>query len=154
MFKKRRSRDDSISRGEDPVRKSPGTFHVFVTPDGTATLDGERLRSNGNRAETAVLDELHRHAKNRDSSVEATVLDQRHGWLLRVRVTPDGASELAGEPRELQLVADDPGSLPIGSETTVFLRTPASEEPVTSAIPVQAPPRSGGFVGPLRTDDR
>jgi hypothetical protein len=160
MFNTQRPRDDSGRHDNRFPQEPPGTFHVFVATDGTTTVNGERLPPNGNRVETAVLDELHRHAENRDGAVEATVIDQRHRWILRVRVTPDGASELAAEPRELRPGAGDSGSQAM-RETTDLRRTPAhpsapeirqpvSEQLPTSAIPVQAAPQSGGFVSPPR----
>ncbi|WP_265565451.1 hypothetical protein [Streptomyces hygroscopicus] len=74
---------------------------MLVAPDGTAAVNGKRLPPTSMPVQTAVLDELHQHAQVRNLAVEATVLDQQHKWALRLRVRPDGSSELLEEPETM-----------------------------------------------------
>ncbi|MFG3100190.1 tetratricopeptide repeat protein [Streptomyces sp. NPDC048182] len=64
-----------------------------------ATVDGSPLvTAPGEEIQHAVLDHLHRLALAAGRPVLATIHDERVGYAVPLRVDPDGASHLAGEP--------------------------------------------------------
>ncbi|MEV2236070.1 hypothetical protein AB0H69_47020 [Streptomyces phaeochromogenes] len=67
------------------------------------TINGKALPPGGGSAQTTVLDHLHRKARELVRPIEASVLDQEQRSALRLRVRPDGASELLEEPYDMSL---------------------------------------------------
>ncbi|MER6531807.1 hypothetical protein [Streptomyces sp. NPDC001508] len=70
-------------------------FTVVISGDGSATLDGRPVpAAEGAEADGAVLDALHQHARERGSTVTASVSDPAAGYVAYVEVAPDGSSRL------------------------------------------------------------
>ncbi|MFF2212977.1 hypothetical protein [Streptomyces antibioticus] len=84
--------------GDLPGRPAPD-FTVVISGDGSAAVDGEPVRTEtGESVDAAVLDRLHRHAVDRDSTVTAAVTDPSAGHVTYVEVAPDGSSRLLDQP--------------------------------------------------------
>ncbi|NUV62119.1 hypothetical protein [Streptomyces sp. CAI-85] len=86
--------------GDLPARPAPD-FTVVISGDGSAAVDGEPVRTEaGESVDAAVLDRLHRHAVDRDSTVTAAVTDPSAGHVTYVEVAPDGSSRLLEQPEQ------------------------------------------------------
>ncbi|MGW3460603.1 hypothetical protein ACWDE9_13840 [Streptomyces olivaceoviridis] len=128
-------------------------FHVVISANGTIHIDGLPHISSSVPAQKAALDELHRRAQAGGAHVEATVVDHRHAWTLRLRVGPDGASEIlgpvtsavTGAPQPVEAATEVPVSgsaVPVhewlpDSPTTVLRRpaAPSAAAPVVPGVP-------------------
>ncbi|MFC8565907.1 hypothetical protein ACFUIW_09090 [Streptomyces sp. NPDC057245] len=70
-------------------------FEVVVSGDGSADIDGERVRvAEGETVDTAILGLLAAYADGRGAPVTATVSDPSAGYVAVVEVSPDGSSRL------------------------------------------------------------
>ncbi|MEU6602913.1 hypothetical protein [Streptomyces flaveolus] len=96
-------------------------YYVFISSEGVATINGQAVPPVDGSAQTTVLDHLHRRAQELARPIEASVLDQEQQSALRLRVHPDGASELLDQVYDM---TPD---------------TPVQQAPVPQA-PVHAPP--------------
>ncbi|MFE2039436.1 tetratricopeptide repeat protein [Streptomyces sp. NPDC059477] len=111
----------------------------------------------GQDLQRTVLDHLHRAALAAGQPVLATVHDERIGYVIPLRVDPDGSSHLAGEPAALPPAApaEPPASpfpppTPLGENTPTFpLRAPA---PAPAPAPGTAVPPTGEFGPPPLMD--
>ncbi|MGW1321921.1 hypothetical protein ACWD64_05295 [Streptomyces antibioticus] len=84
--------------GDLPGPPAPD-FTVVISGDGSAAVDGEPVRTETDESvDAAVLDRLHRHAVDRDSTVTAAVTDPSAGHVTYVEVAPDGSSRLLEQP--------------------------------------------------------
>ncbi|MDQ0832756.1 hypothetical protein QF032_004600 [Streptomyces achromogenes] len=101
---------------------APLDVHVRGGAGGTATIGGVPVAAvDGEEIQRAVLGHLHRIALATGHSVLATVHDERIGYVVPLRVDPDGSSHFTAEP----------------------LRTPAPPVPAAQAhapAPAPAPP--------------
>jgi hypothetical protein len=85
---------------------------VFIDADGSASIDGVPVQAaSGQSLDEAVLDTLHRHARQRDSPVTAAISDPATEHVTFVEVAPDGSSRLLEEPVELSQAAPAPPSV-------------------------------------------
>ncbi|MET8856230.1 hypothetical protein [Streptomyces sp. NPDC004579] len=101
-----------MSRGEqtpEPTREDvpavPGEpdsrFTVVISGDGSAVIDGEPVPSaDGVTVDAAILDVLHGYARDRGTTVTATISDPSAGYVAYVEVAPDGSSTLVDQREE------------------------------------------------------
>ncbi|MFB7494630.1 hypothetical protein ACFC09_07965 [Streptomyces sp. NPDC056161] len=98
--------DKSASAGE---ASAPIHFAVVVSGDGSAAINGEPVpTADGESADTAILDALHRHAQDRGTTVTAAISDPSAGYVAYVEVTPDGSSRLLEQHEEPHPEPDQP----------------------------------------------
>ncbi|MET8095691.1 hypothetical protein ABZV29_04355 [Streptomyces sp. NPDC005236] len=98
---------------------APG-YAVVISGDGSAAIDGEPVPSaDGVTVDAAILDTLHGYARDRGTTVTATVSDPAAGYVAFVEVAPDGSSTLVDQ-------REQPPAVPAASEQ----RNPP--EPTTS----------------------
>ena len=70
-------------------------FDVYVSDEGTAVLNGERVAAmEGQTIHEAILDLLQHHARARRSPVQAMVFDRPDARTFRIEVAPDGSSRI------------------------------------------------------------
>ncbi|MGW1268832.1 tetratricopeptide repeat protein [Streptomyces sp. NPDC002491] len=82
-----------------PVVVAPLDVHVRGGGGGAATIGGVPVAAvDGEEIQRAVLGHLHRIALATGQSVLATVHDERIGYVVPLRVDPDGSSHFAAEP--------------------------------------------------------
>ncbi|MFJ6832968.1 hypothetical protein [Streptomyces sp. NPDC091209] len=80
------------------VSESAPRFAVVISGDGSATIDGEPVPSaDGVTVDAAILDVLHGYARDRGTTVAATVSDPSAGYVAYVEVAPDGSSTLVDQ---------------------------------------------------------
>ncbi|MEV6016376.1 MULTISPECIES: hypothetical protein [unclassified Streptomyces] len=73
-------------------------FAVVISGDGTAAIDGEPVPSaDGVTVDAAILDALHGYARDRGTTVTATISDPAAGYVAFVEVAPDGSSTLVDQ---------------------------------------------------------
>ncbi|MGW3913238.1 hypothetical protein ACWEBX_17225 [Streptomyces sp. NPDC005070] len=101
-----------MSRGEqtpgpttEDVPAVPGEpdprFTVVISGDGSAVIDGEPVPSaDGVTVDAAILDALHGYARDRGTTVTATISDPSAGYVAYVEVAPDGSSTLVDQREE------------------------------------------------------
>ncbi|MEV5046649.1 tetratricopeptide repeat protein [Streptomyces griseoincarnatus] len=101
-----------------------------------AYVDGARVIAGpGEEIQQAVLNRLHRIAVATGHAVHATVRDERIGYVVPLRVAPDGSSTFAAQPVQLRGVRDREQASP---ETPAPGIPPAPETPRGPAP--QSPP--------------
>lgn len=125
-----------MSRGEQtpgpPAEDAPGVpgeqaprFTVVIAGDGSAVIDGEPVPPvDGVTVDAAILDALHGYARDRGTTVTATISDPSAGYVASVEVAPDGSSTLVDQREE-------PAAQPAGEEPVVTGEPVTSEEPAT-----------------------
>ncbi|MFH8764589.1 tetratricopeptide repeat protein [Streptomyces althioticus] len=118
--KKREQQQDA-----DAANRAAVPVDVRVPSDGSdepgAYVDGVRVIAGpGEEIQQAVLNRLHRIAVATGHAVHATVRDERIGYVVPLRVAPDGSSTFAAQPVQLRGVRD---------------REQASSEPPAPGIP-------------------
>ncbi|MFI6340489.1 hypothetical protein [Streptomyces sp. NPDC050535] len=80
-------------QGSGPA--TPGVIPVIVAADGSASIDGIPVPvMGGESVDVAILDTLHGYARNRDTTVTASISDPAAGYVAIVEVAPDGSSRL------------------------------------------------------------
>ncbi|WRZ92145.1 hypothetical protein OHB54_25665 [Streptomyces sp. NBC_01007] len=85
-----------VDLGEVSALASP--FAVVISSDGSAAVDGEPVPSaDGVTVDAAILDVLHGYARDRGTTVTATVSDPSAGYVAYVEVAPDGSSTLVDQ---------------------------------------------------------
>ncbi|MFJ9372365.1 hypothetical protein [Streptomyces sp. NPDC101455] len=89
-------------------------FEVYISDEGLAEIDGDPLvPAPGQSVHEAVLDQLQRHAEERDAVVGATVKDGPGTAHFVLQVLPDGSSHvLAYESEEAPEPEPQPASRP------------------------------------------
>lgn len=108
---------------------------VHVRTGGTATMGGVPVvAADGEEIQRAVLSHLHRIALATGHPVCATVHDERIGYVVALRVDPDGSSHFTGEPSRLPAAASAP------REETAPVAAPAPQGPADPAPAAPAPP--------------
>ncbi|MEU3855223.1 hypothetical protein [Streptomyces sp. NPDC029554] len=126
---------------EGHVQKSADAQHyVFISSQGIASINGEPVPTGDGSAQSAILDHLHRRARELARPIEASVLDQQQRTALRLRVRPDGASELLEEPYDLS------------PDTPVQQARVSAPPPAVDALsPAESVPPSAVRTEPART---
>ncbi|MBQ1093499.1 hypothetical protein [Streptomyces sp. B93] len=101
---------------KDP-RPPSSPFDVLIGEDGRVTVDGEPLAvPEGEPVHVAVLDVMHRHARESERPVEAAILDRQQGEATVVEVAPDGSSRVVLHERfEEPPREDGPDETPDGT---------------------------------------
>ncbi|CAM5649858.1 Hydrophobic W protein OS=Streptomyces fumanus OX=67302 GN=GCM10018772_05510 PE=4 SV=1 [Streptomyces fumanus] len=88
---------------------------VVIGADGSASVDGVPVRvEQGQSLDEAVLDALHRHARERGTPVTAAISDPASAHVTFVEVAADGSSRLVEEPAGSSQAAPAP---PVPVET-------------------------------------
>ncbi|MGW2614074.1 tetratricopeptide repeat protein [Streptomyces sp. NPDC001500] len=106
---------------------------VHVRGGGTATIGGVPVVSaDGEEIQRAVLGHLHRIALATGHPVLASVRDERIGYVVPLRVEPDGSSHFTAEP--LRTPAVPPAATPA---------TPPASAPAVSPAATAAPAPAG-----------
>ncbi|WP_405991003.1 hypothetical protein [Streptomyces sp. NBC_00986] len=93
----------------------PATRHaVVISGDGSAAIDGEPvLLGDGEAVDAAILDRLHGYARDRNTTVTATISDPAAGYVAFVEVAPDGSSTLLEQEGQLPEPAETPEPVPV-----------------------------------------
>ncbi|MDR6981069.1 hypothetical protein J2X68_007811 [Streptomyces sp. 3330] len=132
-----------LSREKKREQKHAGPTAVVVAPldvhvrgGGTATIGGVPVvAADGEEIQRAVLSHLHRIALATGHPVLATVHDERIGYVVALRVDPDGSSHFTADP--LRTAAAPSAAAP----TAAARAEPARAEPAPDA-------RTTGPTGP------
>ncbi|MEU9666762.1 tetratricopeptide repeat protein, partial [Streptomyces bobili] len=91
---------------------------VHVCGGGPASIGGVPVvAADGQELQQAVLGHLHRIALATGHPVLATVHDERIGYVVPLRIEPDGSSHFAGEPLRVA-PPREPGDRPSAPATT------------------------------------
>ncbi|WP_428935186.1 tetratricopeptide repeat protein [Streptomyces sp. ACT015] len=120
-------------------------------PDGTrapgASVGGVPVAAApGEELQQAVLNHLQRIARATGHAVRATVHDERIGYVVPLRVEPDGSSDLAGEPVRMPTAPARPAEV---SPPEVSGPVPRSGDAATAPSP-DGPDRSASPDEPTR----
>ncbi|MEV0695133.1 tetratricopeptide repeat protein [Streptomyces sp. NPDC050388] len=131
-----------------------------------AAGDGSRKASVGGvlvvagpdeEVQQAVLNRLHRIAVASGHTVLATIHDERTGYVVPLRVDPDGASHFAGEPVPMEPAAPTPAPvpapIPVRDSAPTFRLRPVPES-VEAVPPGTVVPPTGEFGPPPLMDTR
>ncbi|MCP9991310.1 MULTISPECIES: tetratricopeptide repeat protein [Streptomyces] len=136
----REKKREEQQAAEDAANSAAVPVDVRVPADGSgepgAYVDGVRVIAGpGEEIQQAVLNRLHRIAVASGHAVHATVRDERIGYVVPLRVAPDGSSAFAAQPVQLRGTRDR-GQAP--SETPAPGMPPAPKTPRGPAP--QSPP--------------
>ncbi|THC56797.1 tetratricopeptide repeat protein [Streptomyces sp. Akac8] len=131
MSRLSREKKREQQQAADAANRAAVPVDVRVPSDGSdepgAYVDGVRVIAGpGEEIQQAVLNRLHRIALATGHAVHATVRDERIGYVVPLRVAPDGSSAFAAQPVQLR-GARERGGVP--SETPSSGIAPASETP-------------------------
>ncbi|EPD55851.1 tetratricopeptide repeat protein [Streptomyces sp. HGB0020] len=95
----------------------------------------------GEEIQQAVLNHLQRIALATGHPVHATVHDERIGYVVHLRVEPDGASNFTGEPEQMAPAPPQPEDTPRRDKPTHVLRaTPEPQRETAPTFPLRATP--------------
>ncbi|WP_327184559.1 tetratricopeptide repeat protein [Streptomyces sp. NBC_01334] len=137
-----------LSREKKREQKYAGPTAVVVAPldvhvrgGGTATIGGVPVvAADGEEIQRAVLSHLHRIALATGHPVLATVHDERIGYVVALRVDPDGSSHFTADPLRTPAAATPSaaarGEAAPDTRSTAPTGTP---EPTATAAPVGPP---------------
>ncbi|WSB55798.1 tetratricopeptide repeat protein [Streptomyces cellulosae] len=131
MSRLSREKKREQQQAADAANRAAVPVDVRVPSDGSdepgAYVDGVRVIAGpGEEIQQAVLNRLHRIALATGHAVHATVRDERIGYVVPLRVAPDGSSAFAAQPVQLR-GARERGGVP--SETPSSGIAPAPETP-------------------------
>ncbi|MGA4981400.1 tetratricopeptide repeat protein [Streptomyces cellulosae] len=145
MSRLSREKKREQQQAADAANRAAVPVDVRVPSDGSdepgAYVDGVRVIAGpGEEIQQAVLNRLHRIALATGHAVHATVRDERIGYVVPLRVAPDGSSAFAAQPVQL-CGARDRGGAP--SETPAPGIPPAPQTP-----PSPAPAPEGAHAAP------
>ncbi|MCX5525867.1 tetratricopeptide repeat protein [Streptomyces bobili] len=113
---------------------------VHVSGGGPASIGGVPVvAADGQELQQAVLGHLHRIALATGHPVLATVRDERIGYVVPLRIEPDGSSHFAGEPLRVT-PAREPGDRPSAPAATETRLAPPAEARPTPPAEAAAPP--------------
>ncbi|MEU0653154.1 tetratricopeptide repeat protein [Streptomyces albogriseolus] len=138
----REKKPEQQQAAEDAANSAAVPVDVRVPADGSgepgAYVDGVRVIAGpGEEIQQAVLNRLHRIAVASGHAVHATVRDERIGYVVPLRVAPDGSSAFAAQPVQLRGTRDR-GQAP---SETLAPGTPPALAPETPRGPApQSPP--------------
>ncbi|MFE1259484.1 tetratricopeptide repeat protein [Streptomyces albogriseolus] len=139
----REKKREQQQAAEDAANRAAVPVDVRVPADGSgepgAYVDGVRVIAGpGEEIQQAVLNRLHRIAVASGHAVHATVRDERIGYVVPLRVAPDGSSAFAAQPVQLRGPRDRG---PASSEETPAPGIPPVPAPETPRGPApQSPP--------------
>ncbi|MEV6509129.1 hypothetical protein AB0M61_23810 [Streptomyces sp. NPDC051642] len=123
---------------EEPSGPAP-RYAVVISGDGSAAIDGEPVPlADGETVDAAILDRLHGYARDRNTTVTATISDPAAGYVAFVEVAPDGSSSLLEQEGQLPEPAQELGPVrpPLGDvEPAVQAVHPEPYEPMVGAGP-------------------
>ncbi|MDT6985021.1 tetratricopeptide repeat protein [Streptomyces lusitanus] len=131
MSRLSREKKREQQQAADPANRAAVRVDVRVPADGSdepgAYVDGVRVIAGpGEEIQQAVLNRLHRIAVASGHAVHATVRDERIGYVVPLRVAPDGSSAFAAQPvqlrgrgREETSARTEAGGIPAAAETPV-----------------------------------
>ncbi|MET9501404.1 tetratricopeptide repeat protein [Streptomyces sp. NPDC006622] len=129
--------------GRQAVAVAP--LDVQVSGGGPASIGGVPVvAADGQELQQAVLGHLHRIALATGHPVLATVHDERIGYVVPLRVEPDGSSHFAGEPLRVapgRQPGDRQSAPPIEGRTPLTPLAPPTEGHTHLTTPL-APPSS------------
>ncbi|MEU3610849.1 tetratricopeptide repeat protein [Streptomyces sp. NPDC006872] len=131
-----------LSREKKREQQHPGRPAAVVAPldvhvrgGGTATIGGVPVTAvDGEEIQRAVLSHLHRIALATGHPVLATVHDERIGYVVPLRVEPDGSSHFTAEPLRTPAVA----ATAAVTTATAAVTTAAATAAVTTAAATAA----------------
>ncbi|MFG3260716.1 tetratricopeptide repeat protein [Streptomyces bobili] len=107
---------------------------VHVLGGGPASIGGVPVvAADGQELQQAVLGHLHRIALATGHPVLATVRDERIGYVVPLRIEPDGSSHFAGEPLRVT-PAGEPGDGPSAQAATETPLASPAEAPLASPV--------------------
>ncbi|MFF7112498.1 tetratricopeptide repeat protein [Streptomyces albogriseolus] len=138
----REKKREQQQAAEDAANRAAVPVDVRVPADGSgepgAYVDGVRVIAGpGEEIQQAVLNRLHRIAVASGHAVHATVRDERIGYVVPLRVAPDGSSAFAAQPVQLRGPRDR-GPAPSETPAPGIPPAPAPETPRGPAP--QSPP--------------
>jgi len=141
-----RDRSHDRSRGQNLVQRAvsavsavrPVAVEVHVPAGGGATVDGTQLPATpGEPVHTSVLNYLHRLTMTTGHPVQATVRDERIGFVVPIRVTLDGASAFTAEPLRVPEPPRPPQPLRVEHRASeIPTPDPRSPQPVPAGTPI------------------
>ncbi|MFE1847870.1 tetratricopeptide repeat protein [Streptomyces sp. NPDC059515] len=102
----------------------------------------------GEEVQQAVLDRLQRMALASGQAVLATVRDERIGYVVPLRVEPDGSSHFTADPAPLAPPAS-PAQAPIAPASPPALPAHASDAPASPLVPPAHAPIAHAAPAPL-----
>lgn len=139
MSRLSREKKREQKHADRPVAVAPLDVHVRGGAGGAATIGGVPVAAaDGEEIQRAVLGHLHRIALATGHPVLATVHDERIGYVVPLRVDPDGSSHFAAEPLRTPAA---PAAAPAVVTPTPATRTPAPPAAAPApALTVVAPP--------------
>ena len=133
----REKKREHNSAGRPAAAVAP--LDVHVRGGGPATIGGVPVTAaDGQEIQHAVLSHLHRISLATGHSVLATVHDERIGYVVPLRVDPDGSSHFTGEPLRMPPAPEPRHDKPTHLLRQVEVRTPQPEA-VPEAEPVPTP---------------
>ncbi|MFF9300091.1 tetratricopeptide repeat protein [Streptomyces sp. NPDC014764] len=150
MSRLSREKKREQQQAADVTNRAAVPVDVRVPSDGSdepgAYVDGVRVIAGpGEEIQQAVLNRLHRLAVATGHAVHATVRDERIGYVVPLRVAPDGSSTFAAQPVQLRGVRDreqaSPETPAPGIRPAPETRGPAPQDPPRGPAP-QPPPRA------------
>ncbi|MEV5336508.1 tetratricopeptide repeat protein [Streptomyces werraensis] len=111
MSRLSREKKREQQQAADAANRAAVPVDVRVPSDGSdepgAYVDGVRVIAGpGEEIQQAVLNRLHRIAVATGHAVHATVRDERIGYVVPLRVAPDGSSAFAAQPVQLRRARD------------------------------------------------
>ncbi|NUV63377.1 tetratricopeptide repeat protein [Streptomyces sp. CAI-85] len=113
----------------EPQPAVAAPLDVHVRSDDTATVGGVQVTAaDGEEIQRAVLSHLHRVALATGHPVLVTVHDERIGYVVPLRVDPDGASHFTAEPLRTTTRPAQP-TAPEDSGTSEPRRDQATQQP-------------------------
>src|SRR5690606_39008704 len=89
----------------------------------------------GEEVQQAVLDRLQRMALASGQAVLATVRDERIGYVVPLRVEPDGSSHFTADPAPLAPPSPPPAHAPLAPASPPALPAHASDAPASPLVP-------------------
>lgn len=115
MSRLSREKKREQQQAADAANRAAVPVDVRVPSDGSdepgAYVDGVRVIAGpGEEIQQAVLNRLHRIALATGHAVHATVRDERIGYVVPLRVAPDGSSAFAAQPVQLRGARDKGGA--------------------------------------------
>jgi hypothetical protein len=115
-------------------KSEPGPrFAVVISGNGSALIDGEPVPAmEGVSVDAAILDALHGYARDRNTTVTATISDPSAGYVALVEVAPDGSSSLL-EQQEQPPEQDEHAIPPIPPEPSEADLADADDEAAAAA---------------------
>ncbi|MGQ4359179.1 tetratricopeptide repeat protein [Streptomyces sp. SAS_272] len=137
MSRLSREKKREQKHADRPAAAAP--LDVHVRGGGAATIGGVPVTAaDGEEIQRAVLGHLHRIALATGHPVLATVHDERIGYVVPLRVDPDGSSHFAAEPLRAPAA---PAAAPAVVSPTPAAQTPAPAQAPTppAAAPTSAP---------------